>query len=271
MLNDPAKRAAFAATLGAIIKAQPAQPGAAAAPGGAAQPAPPQAKVEGISIPLAPDSLGAQVLVSASQFVNKIGDEALDALDEVQSLPMLYGWAIVMATNPVARDLLADVGWRTALALACSAAVAYALRRALRRPIGRLEALAPAKTPDEPDEPAAPLPEEEEAVARAEAGDIEAPVADRRKPFAWVFLRRVPLVTGRLLLELVPVLAIAVTGHLFAASGLGGQTVSQLIILAVIKIRMPSARRSCRSHGCCCRRAPRGCACSICATTPLPI
>jgi small-conductance mechanosensitive channel len=234
VVNDPAKRAAFAATLGAIIKAQPTQAGASAAQGGPAQPAPPEAKVEGILIPLAPDSLGAQVLVSASQFANKLGDEALEALDEVQSLPMLYGWAIVMATNPVARDLLADVGWRTALALACSAAVAYALRRALRRPIRRLEALAPAKTPDEPDEPAAPLEEEEEAVARAEAGDIEAPVADRRKPSAWVFLRRVPLVTGRLLLELVPVLAIVVTGHLFAASSLGGQTVSRLIILAVI-------------------------------------
>ncbi len=234
VLNDPAKRAAFAATLGAIVKAQPAQPGAPAASGKTAEPAPPETKLEGISIPLAPDSLGAQVLVSASQFVNKLGDEALDALDTVQSLPLLYGWAVVMATNPVARDLLADVGWRAALALACAAAVEYALRRALRRPIRRLEALAPAKTPDEPDEPAVPPAEEEEAVARAEAGDIEAPVADRRKPSAWVFLRRVPLVTGRLLLELVPVLAIAVTGHLFAASGLGGQTVSRLIILAVI-------------------------------------
>ena len=59
-------------------------------------------------------------------------------------------------------------------------------------------------------------------------------MAHRPRPSAWVFLRRVPLVLGRLLLELVPVLAIAVTGHLFAASGLGGQTVSRLIILAVI-------------------------------------
>jgi small-conductance mechanosensitive channel len=235
VLNDPAKRAAFAATLGAIVKAQPTQAGAPAAQGKSAGPAVPETKVEGISIPLAPDSLGAQVLVSASQFVNKIGDEALDALDTVQSLPLLYGWAVVMATNPVARDLLADVAWRAALALACAAAVEYALRWALRRPIRKLEALAPAKAPDEPDEAAAPPPEEEgEAVARAEAGDIEAPIADRPKPSAWVFLRRVPLVIGRLLLELVPVMAIAVTGHLFAASGLGGQTVSRLIILAVI-------------------------------------
>ncbi len=234
VLNDPAKRAAFTATLNAIVKAQSAQPGAPAAPGKPAAPNPAETKVEGITIPLAPDSLGAQVLVSASEFANKLGNEAMEALDTVQSLPLLYGWAMVMATNPVARDLLADVGWRTALALACAVAVEFALRRALRRPILKLESLAPAKTPDEPDDPAPDEPEEAEAVARAEAGDIEAPVAHRPRPSAWVFLRRVPLVLGRLLLEIIPVLAIVAAGHLFAASGLGGQTVSRLIILAVI-------------------------------------
>jgi hypothetical protein len=220
--------------LNAIVKAQSATPGAPAVAGKPAEPNPAETKVEGITIPLAPDSLGAQVLVSASAFANKLGNEAMDALDTVQSLPLLYGWAMVMATNPVARDLLADVGWRTALALACAVAAEYALRRALRRPILKLESLAPAKTADEPDDPAPDEPEEAEAVARAEAGDIEAPVAHRPRPSAWVFLKRVPLVIGRLLLEFVPVLAIAVVGHLFAASGLGGQTVSRLIILAVI-------------------------------------
>ena len=76
-------------------------------------------------------------------------------------------------------------------------------------------------------------PEDDDPVARAEAGEIEAPL-DRRAPSAWTFLRRVPLVLTRLLLELVPVLGIALTGHLIAASSLGGQTVSRLVILAVI-------------------------------------
>ena len=72
---------------------------------------------EGLNIPLAPDSLGAQVLLSASAFVNHLGDQAMQALDTVQSLPLLYGWAVVMATNPVARDLLVDVTWRVVLVL----------------------------------------------------------------------------------------------------------------------------------------------------------
>ena len=53
-------------------------------------------------------------------------------------------------------------------------------------------------------------------------------------PSAWTLLKRLPLVFARLLLELVPVLGIALCGHLIAASSLGGQTVSRLIILAVV-------------------------------------
>jgi moderate conductance mechanosensitive channel len=241
VLNDPAKRAAFAATLSAIVKTQSghaAAPAPAATSGAEANPAeaaPSQTAVEGLSIPLAPDSLGAQVLVSASDFVNRVGNQAVDALDAVQSLPLLYGWAVVMATNPVARDLLADVAWRVALVLACAIAVEYALRRALSRPNLALEARAPARTPDEPEDPTPHIaPEDDDPVARAEAGEIEAPIDLRARPSAWTFLRRVPLVVARLLLELIPVLGIAVTGHLIAASSLGGQTVSRLVILAVI-------------------------------------
>ncbi len=49
-----------------------------------------------------------------------------------------------------------------------------------------------------------------------------------------MLLKRVPLVLARLALELIPVLGIVLIGHLFAASTLGGQTVSRLIILAVV-------------------------------------
>jgi moderate conductance mechanosensitive channel len=264
VLNDPAKRAAFAATLNAIIRTQPAQAAAptsppapsAAAPSAAAPaqpakspppaPAAPKTTVEGVTIPLAPDSLGAQVLLSASAFVNHVGNQAINALDTVQSLPLLYGWAVVMATNPVARDILEDVAWRAALTLVCAAAVAYGLQRLTRRPILSLENLAPshrAAASEEQSEATEPTEDDgeeaeetqEDAIARAEAGDIEAPIPHRaRRPSAWVLLRRVPLVVARLLLELVPVLGIVLIGHLIAASALGGQTVSRLIILAVV-------------------------------------
>jgi small-conductance mechanosensitive channel len=234
VLNDPGKRAAFAATLNAIIKAQPGPATIdVATPPPPATP-PTEATVEGLTIPLAPDSLGAQVLLSASAFVNRVGNQAVDAMEAVQSLPLLYGWAFVMATNPIARGLLVDVAWRVALVLACAAAVEYGLRRAMRRPIRGLEGLAPIARHSKSEEP--PLLEglNEDSVARAEAGEVEAPVPSRPHPSAWMLLKRVPVVFSRLILELVPVLGIVLIGHLIAGSSLGGQTVSRLIILAIV-------------------------------------
>ncbi|MEA2778162.1 MAG: moderate conductance mechanosensitive channel [Acetobacteraceae bacterium] len=237
VLNDPAKRAAFAATLNAIIKAQPG-PAATiaatspppAAPAATTLPAaaPAETTVQGLTIPLAPDSLGAQVLLSASAFVNRIGSQTVNAMEAVQSLPLLYGWAFVMATNPIARGVLVDVAWRVILVLACAAAVEYGLRRAMRRPIRGLEGAAPTARAGE-----APL-LTEDPVARAEAGEVEAPLHRRPRPTAWTLLKRVPLVLARLVLELVPVLGIVLIGHLIAGSTLGGQTISQLIILAIV-------------------------------------
>ena len=194
--------------LNAIVKAQPAAVGPAAA-SGTGKPAV-QTMVEGVSLPLAPDSLGAQVLVSAAAFVNRLGNEAVDAMDTVQSLPLLYGWTVVMLTNPVARDLLLDVSWRVAIALACAVAVEYLLHRVMRRPIEGLEALAPTPPPAEAEE--TPDLVADDAVARAEAGDVEPLAPARHGPSAWTFLRRVPLVLARLVLELVPVVGLAWSG-----------------------------------------------------------
>jgi small-conductance mechanosensitive channel len=234
VLNDPGKRAAFAATLNAIVKAQPGPTATAAA----IPPAPvtprAEATVQGLKIPLAPDSLGAQILLSGSDFVNHVGTQAVDALETVQSLPLLYGWAVVMATNPIAQGLLADVGWRVVLVLACAAAVEYGLRRALRRPIRGLEGLAPSVRHAAPEESPPPAEPNEDPVARAEAGEIEAPLPRRPHPSAWTLLKRVPLVLARLGLEMVPVFGIVLIGHSIAGSRLGGQTASRLIILAVV-------------------------------------
>ncbi|HVY18206.1 MAG TPA: mechanosensitive ion channel domain-containing protein [Rhodopila sp.] len=239
VLNDPAKRAAFAATLTAIIKAQPAaapaKPGAAPA----TEPAKPDQAAPAdnhaaLPIPLAPDSLGAQVLVSASALVSRLGNETKAALDTVQSLPLLWGWTVVMVTNPVARDLLVDVGWRVAVVLACAMVAEFGLSRLMRRPIARVQSWAPAP-------PAPSVSDTEDApdggLDKAEEGDIEPLPPPRHKPTAWTFLRRVPLVLARLLLDLVPVVGIAVVGHLLAGSNLGGQgghSVARLIMLAVV-------------------------------------
>jgi small-conductance mechanosensitive channel len=176
-----------------------------------------------------------------------------------------------MATTPWARDMLLAVAWRVAVAVLCGLAAELALRMVLRRPIAALEAQAPAATApvggtdgttgetpepldgrdsevrqdtaspgsDEPNEaagavPRTPLLPPADAVERAEAGDIEAPVRLHRRLPAWVLLRRVPLVLARLVLDLVPVLGFVVVGHLIAASALGGQSGSRLVMLAVV-------------------------------------
>jgi small-conductance mechanosensitive channel len=104
----------------------------------------------------------------------------------------------------------------------------------MQRPIRGLEGLAPAVRVAESDEPEAHAEHGDDPVARAEAGEVEAPVPSRHRPNPWTLLKRVPLVLARLVLELVPVVGITVVGHLFAGSTLGGQTVSRLIILAVV-------------------------------------
>jgi small-conductance mechanosensitive channel len=239
VLSDPAKRAAFTATLNAIVKAQPAAANAAAKTPGtpAAEPAAgalPTTTVEGLKIPLAPDSLGAEVLLSASDFVNQLGNQATEALDTVQSLPLLYGWVVMMATNDFARGILVDIVWRVALVLICAAAAEYGLRLVMRRPIRSLEALAPSPRHADPQEPPEPPEPDEDAVAIADADESEAPLPKRRGPSAWNLLKRVPLVLARLLLQLIPVLGIVLIGHLIAGSRLGGRAESRLIMLAVV-------------------------------------
>jgi small-conductance mechanosensitive channel len=227
VLNDPSKRAAFAATLSAILNGQPGTAGTPAAP--VAPPAN-HTTVEGVTIPLAPDSLGAQVLLSASDFVNHVGNQAVDTMEAVQSLPLLYGWLFVMATNPIARGVLVDVSWRVVLVLACTTLVEIGLRRAIRRPIHRLESLAPSVRHAEDEAPQPPVEADEDSAA----GGIGMPTPQPPSPAAWILLGRVPLVFARLLLELIPVLGVGLTGHFLAGTGLGGQTISRLIILAIV-------------------------------------
>lgn len=244
VLNDPKKRAAFAATLDVIARAQPQPPGVTQPPQPSAEPPKPETRNDAIALPLTADSLGAQVLVTASDFVSHLGTQASEAFDAVQSLPLLWGWAVVMVTNPQARALLVDVTWRVFIALLCAIAVEYALRIAMRGPIARLEGRAPPAAAEAesafaaPDEPSqdneASAPVNEDAHARAEAGEIEPPIVARRRLSPLVLLRRVPLVGARLMLQLVPVFGVAATGHLMTATSVGGQTTSRLVILAVV-------------------------------------
>jgi hypothetical protein len=127
VLNDPTRRAAFAATLQAIIKGLP--------PASPAAKTPAKASVTGLPIPLAPNSLGAKVLVGAANLLHQAKDHALSAIAAVRGLPALGEWLTALLTDPTSRARLLDATWRLALALGCGLAVQWAIGRALR-PVG---------------------------------------------------------------------------------------------------------------------------------------
>ena len=230
VLNDPAKRAQFEATLQAIVNGAPAQAQAASSSGS-------------LPIPLAPNSLGADVLLGASQFLSQVGHRAIRAVHAVRSLPLLWGWLKVMATDPWARDILLATAWRLALVLALGLTVEWGVRRAVRRPITRLVRQAPKNgVPDESGE------------ERAEYGETE-PV--RRRIAALTLLRRVPLVLGRLVLELLPILAFLLVGHAVVVSAIGGEDVTRFILLAVIDAYAISAAIVCVARMMLSPRQPR--------------
>ncbi len=242
VLNDPAKRAQFTATLEAIAKAQPAPTAKSAPASGTEAPSPAPASAVGsapadsaatVNAGLAPNGLGAVVLLHGSEFLTQMSSESLKALETVRSVPLLWGWMIVMVTDPVALHILLDAAWRLALVLVVVIAVELAVRRAVRRPVLALAGRAPngGALPDESGE------------ARAEIGETEAP--RRRRIAMLVLLRRVPLVVARLALELLPVLGIVLVGHLLAVTPLGGASTPRLVLLAVIDAYALSAAILC--------------------------
>jgi hypothetical protein len=116
VLQDPQKRDQLVTTLQTIAQArQPATPPPAASP-------------------IAPDSLGAEVLTGASGFLNHLSGEALAAFRAIRSVPQLWVWLKVMATNPWARGILLDTAWRLAVVLAVAIAVESG-RWCARRPM----------------------------------------------------------------------------------------------------------------------------------------
>src|SRR5271166_3142168 len=204
VLQDPQKRDLLIRTLQTITQTQPSPTPAPAA------------------APLAPDSLGADVLLGASRFLNHLSDHAIATFRAIRSVPQLWAWLTMMVTEPWARDVLLDTAWRLALVLAVGIVAEWAVRRVVQRPILAL-------LREAPNGGAQP---EEDAEARAERGEIEPP--HRRRTAALILLRRVPLVLGRFGLELLPVLAFLAIGHLIAATALGGEDPPRLILLAVI-------------------------------------
>lgn len=177
VLRDDARRAAFLRALEAARQAPPAQavaPGEGAAATPAAPAAPTPAAEPAI---LAPNTLGAQLLTGASQRLQALTDNLLVAAQAITDVQGVAAWATSVANDPVTRRRITDAAWKLGLLFGLGLVAEWVTRRALRRWSDRLDALAP------------------------EPGDV------------WTWMRRVPLVLARFVLDLVPLAAFAVISY----------------------------------------------------------
>jgi len=179
-LRNDAARAELLRNLETLVAAQRSAPAAAGAPTPApASPPPvvPAAPAAAEPVLLAPNTLGAQLLAGASQRLQAISESLVAAAHAATDLPSLARWASDFARDPVTQRRVIDAAWKLALLFGCGLLAEWLTRRFLHRWSDRLDALAP-----------------------ADGG-------------AWTWVRRVPLVLARLVLDLVPLLSFAVISY----------------------------------------------------------
>ncbi|PWS39348.1 mechanosensitive ion channel protein MscS [Falsiroseomonas bella] len=197
VLRDDARRAEFLRALEAAQRASPAAaaPAAAApaatAPASAAPaaangtPAAAPAAAEGAAAApaatevtiLAPNTLGAQLLMGASQRLQALSESVLAAAQALTDVQGVAVWAAGIVRDPVTQTRVLDAAWKLALLFSLALLAEWITARALRRWSDRLDAMAP------------------------ERGNV------------WTWMRRVPLVLGRFVLDLIPVAAFAVVSY----------------------------------------------------------
>ena len=195
VLRDDARRAELIRNLEALSAASraggaaPAQPaGAAPAPGAApaAAPATAPAAAPAAAAPaeapaeagiLAPNTLGAQLLMGASQRLAALSDQIVAGANAVTDLPNIVSWASGVARDPVTQARVLDASWKLALLFGMGLLAEWAVWRLLARWRDRLDTLAP------------------------------------ERANLWTWLRRIPYVLARLVLDLLPVGAFAIISY----------------------------------------------------------
>jgi small-conductance mechanosensitive channel len=247
LLNDPQKRAAFTATLETLSKAtavvNPPKP--AAAP-----------------VPLAPDSVGAQVLRESTSWISGLSAQVATFGRVLGDLPSVWAFSLRTVQNPALRERALDAAWRLALVLGLAGLAEWGLWALLRRPVRSIARSAPGGTPAEPvrtprnasearveaaveaadaptdqDSDAAP---EETGIGVSEGEEAVVEHVLRRRRFARTIrtLKLLPFVLMWLVLELLPMgafLGVGYAGTLFATPN--QRAVLQAAFLAYIVCR----------------------------------
>lgn len=201
VLQDPARRAEFIATLEAMAKALPAARAPPPARPGAA-PAQKAPKLE-----LAPNSLGAQLLRESSSRLSQLPAQLLAAARSVGEFPMLWRWTRDLAADPDAQRQLARFGWRLLVVLGIGLAAEWLVGRALRRP----RRIVCERGPEPGWPPGADAAPDDAGLVVRDNADVAEAVAEaaesegqRSRPSALAMLRRLPFVFVALALDLIP-------------------------------------------------------------------
>ena len=176
VLNDPQKRAALTASLQSLVKATNA-------------PAPPK-PAPAVDVPLAPNSVGAQVIAQSSTWFAELTGQFSAFKHVLGNLPAVWAFTRRTVTDPDVRAAAVDAAWHLAVVIAAAFLVQWAFGRVLRQPVAFLARMAPGGAVVDPP-PAA-------------AGDG---TARRQRHFARTLLalRRLPFILARLVLDLLPV------------------------------------------------------------------
>ena len=223
VLSDDARRTAFIATLETIAKAAPVAGTPAAATATS-----PVAATGKLPIPLAPGSLGAQLLVTGSERLSALSADMVATVRALTDFPLLANWVAHFGNDPAAMAALVDAAWRLLAVMALALAAEWLTVWLLRRPGRALEAHAPFALPNA----------DAYATAQAEPAVEEAatvaPEKVRRRASPLLLLRRLPFVLGDLLLNLLPVMVLGAVGYVLLGTNLGAQSTSRLVILAVL-------------------------------------
>lgn len=210
-LQDETKRKAVIQALQAIAAAQPSEPKRDA--------------------PLSADGLGAQLILSVSNGLSALSADIVSAAGAITRAPALWYWLKTSVNDPAKYQLLFDVAWKLAVVFGGALAAEWLAFRLLRRPLAALEARIPVRARM----PAAVVESVDPPSTTASAA--EAPDFRRRHlnlTRIWQALVRTPFVIGRLMLELLPVMAFAGTVALLLGHNVADARVTRLAILAVV-------------------------------------
>ncbi|MGG5822505.1 mechanosensitive ion channel domain-containing protein [Falsiroseomonas sp. HW251] len=180
VLRDDARRAELLRALEAAQRTPPAAGAPAAAP--PADTPPGQAATPPATAPATPEllpanTLGAQLLRGAQQRIQALSDSLITAAQAITDIDGMVVWAAGVVRDPVTQYRVRDAAIWLVLLFGTGLLAEWICRRALRRPAEKLDALAP------------------------ERGDV------------WTWMRRVPLVLARFVLDLLPLGAFAVISY----------------------------------------------------------